>query len=241
MSIRQSKARIPPSPRLPHSLVKQWRRTPGERRRHGQGTIGVISALKSSLEHAKRNSRTRELNRICHTYTQFVQTLAHDIRRFRGGPRSTTSNSSSLRTPHPRQSQPTDSRHVVGSPALILAGTWSRPALIVCGGGGTIGDGGTGYECAGSSLRKSWRPRWAPLYTGSTLLPASPVSRASRGSLVNHCTAIHGKKRTWSVRWVPYARRRGDRRHGASTDWTAHGSVGEKTKTRIDDRVAEGG
>jgi hypothetical protein len=44
-------------------------------------------------------------------------------------------------TPHPRQPQPTHPRHVVGSPALVLAGTRSRPALIVRSGGGTVGGG----------------------------------------------------------------------------------------------------
>jgi hypothetical protein len=75
-------------------------------------------------------------------------------------------------------------------------------------------DGGGGYGCADPGLQKSRRSRRASLYTGPTILPTFPVSRASRKSVRQPPTPRSpGGRYTGPTRRVP---RTSERRSGAS-------------------------
>jgi hypothetical protein len=105
------------------------------------------------------------------TETNAYQSMATQTRsmgwRHRGGGGITASNSSSPRTPHPRRSPRTGSRHVGDPPALVLAVNEALSACIRLRRRWDDWAAVFGYGCAGSRLRRSRRPSRALLYTGS--------------------------------------------------------------------------
>jgi hypothetical protein len=154
--------------------------------------------------------------------------------RHRGGGGITASNLSSPRTPHPRRSPRTGSRHVDEPPTPVLAVNEALSAWIRLRRWWDDWAAVFGYGCAGSRLRRSRRPRGSALYRVATP-STSPVSRETRNSLVNHRTEKRGEEESYAsmvgpakqwddlrdapTRWVQRARASSTRGSNTAGEW----------------------